>query len=395
MRLLNSLRETARWAAAHRPGYPGRSTQQRRLRIKRSLSRRSLLIFLVALAGVLVWRVGLTSAGGGRDKQSRTYTVLVGAEDATQGASVVAFFPDTLTIHVGDTVHWQRNTNEIHTVTFLAGTPLPPFNVPAPPGLPSNLMRNPLIAYPVAPGDGLYDGTAFATSGIFGPDADLYEVDAFDLTFTTPGTYDYVCDVHGARMSGQIIVVDDREHVPPPHQVARQAQAAIAQALAQVPDAVANAEAEVPPPTRNDDGTTAYYVLVGYTLGDQLDLLRFFPDNLTVQPGDTVEWVYNLDTMTMVHTITFLNGTPPPDDLIPVPQDDGPPLLVVNPEIVYPQNADQPLTRDGVYSSGQLRLANPPPTFSLVIGDISGEEPYRCLIHDGSGMLATLNIVPR
>jgi plastocyanin len=367
----------------------------RSFRVQPHLSRRSLLIFLVALTGLFVWRVGLTSAGGGPDKKSRTYTVLVGAEDVTQGASIVGFFPDTLTIHVGDTVHWQRNTDEIHTVTVLAGTPLPPLNVPAPPGLPSNLMRNPLIAYPVAPEDGLYDGTTFATSGIFGPDADQYNVDAFDLTFTTPGTYDYVCVVHGARMSGQIIVVDDHERIPPPHQVARQARAAIAAALAQVPDAVAQAEAEVPPPTLNDDGTTTYYVLVAYTAGDQLDLLRFFPDNLTVQPGDTVEWVYNLDTMTMVHTISFLNGTPPPDDLIPVPQDDGPPLLVVNPEIVYPQNADQPLTDQGVYSSGQLRLADPPPTFSLVIGDINGVEPYSCLIHDGSGMLGTLNIVPR
>jgi plastocyanin len=340
--------------------------------------------------------VPFTSAANDDDDQGdkpRTYTVLVGAEDASTGASAFVFFPDTLTIRVGDTVHWQRNANEVHTVTFLAGMDLPPFNVAAPPGLPSPTMRNPLIAFPVAPAQGLYDGSTFATSGIFGPDEDLYEVGSFDLTFTKPGTYNYVCVVHGARMSGQIIVVDDDDHVPPPREVQEEARRSIAAVLADAPDAIALADAEVPPPTQNEDGTTTYYVLVGYTMG-HLDLLRFFPEELTVQPGDTVEWMFNPDSMQMVHTITFLNGTQPPDDIIPWPQDDGPPLLLVHPEIVFPQNADQPLTRDGVYSSGTLKVNNNLPTFSLEIGNISGEEPYRCLLHDGSGMLATLNILP-
>jgi plastocyanin len=360
---------------------------------KPSLSRRSLVVFLAAFASGLVGLVAFTSAGDQLDTKSRTYTVLVGAEDVSTGGSVTAFFPDTLTIHAGDTVHWKRNTNEAHTVTFLAGTPLPPFNVPAPPGLPSSLMRNPLIAYPVAPADGLYDGTTFATSGIFGPDADQYNVDAFDLTFTTPGTYDYVCDVHGARMSGQIIVVDRHEHVESPHQVLRDAQRSIAAALAPVPDVIAQAETEVPPPTLNEDGTTTYYVLVGYSVG-QLDVLHFFPDDLTVHPGDTVEWIFTMENMEP-HTITFLNGNPAPDDVIPVPQDDGPPLLVVNPEFLFPQNADQPLTDQGVHSSGRLAVGDPPPSFALTIGDFSGLEVYQCLVHDGSGMLALLEVVPR
>src|SRR5262249_44527712 len=147
----------------------------------------------------------------------KTYTVLVGAEDVSVGASVHAFFPDTLRIHVGDTVHWQRNTHEIHTVTFLAGMELPPFIVPAPDGLPSPLMNNPLIAFPVPPADGRYDGTSFATSGIFGPDPDIFQgVESFDLTFTRRGTYNYVCVVHGAAMSGQILVVDHDRDIPSP-----------------------------------------------------------------------------------------------------------------------------------------------------------------------------------
>jgi len=394
MLLVNSLRRMVRRASADRPGVPGLSEQPRRPLIKTRLILGSLFIFVGALASVFIGLAGFTSAGDEQGRRHQTFTVLVGAEDVDHGASVVGYFPDTLRIHVGDTVHWQRNANEIHTVTFLAGTPLPDFNVPAPPGLLSPLMRNPLTAFPVAPEDGRYNGTTFANSGIFGPDPDIFQgVESFDLTFTRRGTYPYICVVHGVRMSGQIIVVDDDREVPSPREVAGQARRSIAAALAEAPAAIAAAEAEVPPPTPNPDGTTTYYVLVGYSV-EQLDMLHFFPEELDAQPGDTVQWVFSMEDVPR-HTITFLNGTESPDDLIVLPQQGGPPLLLVNPEVLFPQNADQPLTNQGVYSSGVLLPADPPPTFTLTIGDISGEEIYQCLLHDSSGMLATLNVVPR
>ena len=393
MLLLKSFRGMVRWGAARCPGWPGIANQQRRPIVKPSLVQGSLVVSLAALTGMFVWLVGPTSADDndqGRGRRPQTYTVLVGAEDTDVGATVVGFFPENLRIHVGDTVHWQRNTHEIHTVTFLAGTPLPPFNVPAPPGLPSPQMHNPLITFPVAPAGGQYDGTTFATSGIFGEEQ--FEVDSFDLTFTRPGTYNYVCAVHGTVMSGQIIVVDRHQRIPSPGQVNQEARRAIAEVLDAAPDAIGLAEAEVPPPTQNADGTTTYHVLVGYAVG-QLYLDHFFPAELTVQPGDTVEWTFSMQD-TAVHTISFLNGNPSPDGVIPWPQPDGPPLLLVNPEILNPQNEDQPLTRQGVYNTGVLRPGNPPPSVALTIGDISGAEPYQCFLHDDSGMLGTLYIVP-
>src|SRR5262249_5227308 len=170
--------------------------------------------------------------------------------DTTVGASVNAYFPGTLTIHVGDTVHWQGNAHEIHTVTFLAGTPLPPFNVPAPAGLPSPLMRNPTIANPTAPANGQYDGTTFAGSGIMGPDPG--QAQSFDLTFTTPGTYSYICAVHGVKMSGKINVVDNQVQIPSPDDVDQEAKRLIAAELAQVPLAFALANV-TPTPTANGD----------------------------------------------------------------------------------------------------------------------------------------------
>jgi plastocyanin len=332
----------------------------------------------------------LASAEVAHTQGPQSYTVLVGAEDTTVGATVNAYFPGALTIHVGDTVHWQSNAHELHTVTFLAGTPLPPFNVPAPAGLPSPLMRNPIIANPTAPANGQYDGTTFAVSGIMGPDSG--QAQSFDLTFTTPGTFNYICAVHGVRMSGKINVVDNQVDIPSPDDVAEEAKQLIAAELANVP--LAFALANVPAvPTANPDGTTTYQVLVGYTFG-QLDLLQFFPNQLAVSPGDTIVWKLSDDDHAP-HTITFLNGNASPDDVLPVPQDNGPPLLVLNPAVQSPQNADQPLTKDGVISSGAIRPGTAVTSFTLKIGDITGEMPYQCLLHDSSGMLGSLQVVPR
>ena len=212
MLLLNSLHVRSHRAAAQRLEWPGLSKHQRRLKIKAGVIRGSLFVFLAALVSVLVVLIGFNTAAaqgryqksnplpvrkgagtvpprGGDGEQHTTYTVLVGAENVAQGATVNAYFPTTLRIHVGDTVHWQRNANEGHTVTFLAGTPLPPVNVPTPPGLPSPKMRNPLLAFPAAPANRRYDGTTYANSGFFGTDPMIYQVQSFDLTFTKPGTY--------------------------------------------------------------------------------------------------------------------------------------------------------------------------------------------------------------
>ena len=344
--------------------------------------------WLFASAAIIGFAPGIAP---GSARAQTTYTVLVGAQDTSLGADVDAFFPDSLQIHVGDTVHWQRNANEIHTVSFLAGTPIPDLIIPAPDGLPSPLMLNPVAAYPTAPDNGQYNGTTFANSSIIGPDPG--QAQSFDLTFTTPGTYNYVCLVHGVPMSGKIIVVDNQQDIPSPSEVDRQATRSINSALAQVPIVFALASFSLPPPIANPDGTTTYQVLIGYTFG-QLDLLHFFPDQLAVNPGDTV--VFTLSDADMApHTVTFLNGNMSPDDVVPVPQDNGPPLLVFNPAVLFPQNPGQPLTKDGIYSSGLFVPGGTTTSFSFQIGDITGEMQFQCLLHDNSGMLGSLYVVPR
>jgi hypothetical protein len=100
------------------------------------------------------------------------------------------------------------------------------------------------------------------------------------------------------------------------------------------------------------------------------------------------------------HTITFLNGAADIEIVSPVPNPadpSGPPLLLINPEVLMPIDAGKPLTSMGIYSSGLLDPSVPgsPTSYTLKIGDISGNIPYECLLHDSSGMTGVLEVVPR
>jgi amicyanin len=72
-----------------------------------------------------------------------------------------AFAPATLTIAAGDTVTWTNEDAMIHTATSV---------------------------------NGAFDS------------GDLEEGESYSLTFTTPGTYDYLCTPH-PTMTGRIVVV--------------------------------------------------------------------------------------------------------------------------------------------------------------------------------------------
>jgi plastocyanin len=318
------------------------------------------------------------------------YTVLVGAEDVDQGAQIEAFFPTTLHVHVGDTVTWKQNAAEIHTVNFLAGQQTPPFVVPLPNGPQGAVMINPVAAFPNVPQNGQYDGSSPAGSGVMGQDQG--QAPNFNLTFTKAGTYNFICLVHsGMKMVGTIIVDPAGTSIPSPAQVSVQAQQEIAQALQQVPAVIANAQKLIVPDVKNADGTTTHTVMVGYAEG-QVDLMSFFPATTAVKPGDTVTWNFSPQDMAP-HTITFLNGADEPPTIKAIPQPSGPPILTFDPLVAQPQGAGQPLTNQGMYSSGVIDPSAPGPhTYSIKIGNLQSEAEYVCLLHDSEGMKGTLTV---
>jgi plastocyanin len=346
-------------------------------------------IFFALLTALMV-PSGAFARGLQADPPSQTYTVLVGYENIHKAFDVMGFFPNAVTIHVGDTVHWKINSTELHTVTFLAGGQIPELLVPsalvqgADPTV-SPLLINPEASNPAIPSGGLYDGTTYANSGIMGRES--WETQTFDLTFTKAGTYDYLCVVHGVMMSGKVVVEGTDVNVPSPAQEMAMGQRQIAKQLARVPAVQKKANAQIVPDVKNQDGSTTHTILLGYSDG-QIDLMQFFPSKVNVRQGDTVVWEMSPKNEAP-HTVTFLNGAASPDLATVVP-----PFIYINQATLFPYQPGPELTRTGVYNSG---VAQPIPGqfYSLKIGAMTpGLQPFVCLLHDESGMKGALMVTP-
>jgi plastocyanin len=114
------------------------------------------------------------------EREGDSVTVTAGWGDRITAVNLYA--PATLDIEAGTTVRWvTRSPYEPHTVTFES-----PYQRPGDPAS-------------FAPGGvrsgGEYAG-GFANSGILGPEGGPFPSSTFELTFTRPGSYTYVCTLH-------------------------------------------------------------------------------------------------------------------------------------------------------------------------------------------------------
>jgi plastocyanin len=149
------------------------------------------------------------------NSHTRSVTAGVGEIAATAGGqqslSVVRFFNGTVTIHAGDSVEWTNLDPEIgHTITF--GT-IPQDQI--------DPSCSPNCVVSTDP-DGALHATITSTqqnvhSGLVAalledepgfPQGPVAPPTRFRVTFTTPGTYPYVCAFHdNLGMDGQVIVL--------------------------------------------------------------------------------------------------------------------------------------------------------------------------------------------
>jgi len=68
----------------------------------------------------------------------------------------------------------------------------------------------------------------------------------------------------------------------------------------------------------------------------------------------------------------------------------------LNPAVLMPHNMGQPLTDDGVYSSGFMDPSQPgPKSYTLKIGNITGPFEYDCILHDLSGMTGSIFVAAK
>jgi plastocyanin len=120
-----------------------------------------------------------------------TSTVVTGPSISFGGATVdvMRFMPAKIEIGVGDTITWSNTTGVPHTVTFLAGPPpadFDPFTTKVP-----NKNFDPTKLY----------------SALISAAPEFGGVQTFSLTFTQPGTYNYICVLHADQGMAGVITV--------------------------------------------------------------------------------------------------------------------------------------------------------------------------------------------
>jgi plastocyanin len=357
-----------------------RRNQLSRLRILTRL----LLITGGVLAVALIGGIALITSDSPTSAATQ-YTDNVGG--GKNSISVESFFPNVIFLNQGDSVQFKNPYEEFHTVTFLGGGKEPDLIIPAPNSPksgPPKLIFNPQAAFPVPPAPApKFDSKAYLNSGI------LNKGDAWTVSFGDQGVFNFLCLIHPG-MTGEVHVLAAGVHVPTQAQRDFEAQDQLTKALAKGEQASA---AVVMGKTANSNGTSNWDVRTGPSAG-QADVFRFLPSQINVGVGDTVNWTSNTG---VPHTVSFLPSGADFSLILTEPQPNGPPNLVVNPQVLFPNKPSQTYDGTGYYNSGFItadpQLATGGTTFSLTFTK-PGTYQYLCQLHDDQGMRGVVQVGP-
>jgi plastocyanin len=308
---------------------------------------------------------------------AQDWRVQVGAQSKDKGLQVIAFLPNELWIHAGDSIAFNVATDEPHTVTFLTPNQVvPPFSIGCPGTTPPGTTPP-----GTTPSGGAEDGTSCVNSG------PLTNGQGYSVTFPEPGDYKLVCLFHQNHTA--VIHVLDLSAELPHEQAFYSAEAADMQrdllsAAENVKDRDLGSS-----PTGVTAGTGSILATGGGT--DTLSVVRFMHPDKIVHVRDTVEWT-NDDPVTP-HTVTF--GVEPTN---PIPPSPG---LTPDQEGVLHATVSSP--KDNVHSGfivaapqNQIGLPQPPlsTTRFRVTFTRPGIYPYKCVLHDNLGMLGRVIVLP-
>lgn len=304
----------------------------------------------------LIFALALAACGAGRTgapppASPQVWSVSAGGSELSEAIQALDFYPNTITIHAGDTVTWTNPTSIPHTVSIpqAGGTP--------PPGPPN----------PAPVGSTVFDNSAYISSGF------LANGSTYSVTFTQPGTYAYYCVVHRPEMTGSVVVL--AAGAPLPGSAAQYAQTASADLAADLQAGAGSLQLFPYAP----GGT---HLAAGIAPGlpgakpSQSTVMRFLDGttassaNITIPVGTTVTWTN--ESNNVPHTVTFpvAGQQPPAGDTLP------------------PSGGS---TYDGstLTNSGVM----PPGTSYSLTFTKAGTYAYYCLFHDGAtGMIGTVTV---
>jgi len=334
-----------------------------------------------AVASALCVILAATSAT--RTLQAKEWEAWVGAQSRDLGSQALAFLPNELWIHTGESVRWNLTSTEIHTVTFLKPGQVRPPNFGPVFGVP--------VGCPGPTADGVaFDGSACVNSGILGQDGNIGTgLRTYSVQFPSAGNFKFVCLVH-FDMTGTIHVLNLSETLPYEQDFYnREAQTDGAALVSEASGLTSRGNVE-----DNDRRTVAKVtagvgaILTTTGAGSQtVSLSRFLHGVIVVRVGDTVEWT-NLDPSTP-HTVTF--GTEPADPRPPsgnvTPTSDGARQAVissaadsVNSGLLTLALQDRPNLAQSPLGVTRFRVTFQSP----------GTYNYICSLHDNLGMTGTV-----
>lgn len=301
----------------------------------------------------------------------QSWQATAGGQSHDKAKQVLAFLPNEVWIHAGDSVTWKFNADEIHTVTFLTpGQPRPPFFV----GCPG-----------VSPDGSPFDDSACVTS------APSVTGQTFTVNFPTAGNFKLACLVH-PNMTGVVHVLDPSEPLPHSEDFYEH------RAADERNDLLADIDHPRTDPdlvTAKRHGVTAGIGETAATPGGEkgISVVRFMAPTKTVHVGGSVEWG-NMDPA-LPHTITFGPAPDPPDPVPPSPN------VTVDTDGARHATISSPT--DNVHSGfivaapqEQTGLPQAPigVTRFRVTFTKAGVFSYRCVLHDNLGMIGTVIVLP-
>jgi len=334
------------------------------------------------LVALLVAGLGFSNAV----QAQQNWNATVGAQSANMSKQAVAFLPNEIWIHAGDSITWTFASGDIHSVTFLTVGQVYPFDFTQ--GCP-----------PMTPSGSPFDGSSCVSS------APLTLGQTYQVIFPAAGNYEIVCLVH-AQMFGTIHVLDPS--LPLPYDQASYDEQAKEQLKALLEDADLRqhhaehqhsmADMFSAKVSSSMKSVTAGVGEIAATAGGQqsFSLVRFINNTVTIHAGHTVEWT-NLDPE-IGHTITF--GTVPQDLIDPSCS----PNCVVTTDPDGALHATITSTQQNVHSGLIAALLEDepgvpqgpvyPPTRFRVTFTTPGTYPYVCAFHDNLGMDGQVIVLP-
>ena len=308
--------------------------------------------------------------------QGQEWQVTAGAESRNKGSQALAFLPNELWIHAGDSIRWTFPTHERHTLSFLLpGQIRPPAFGP---------IFGHLVGCPGTTPDGsTFDGLTCVTSDVLLVDEGTESPPSYSVVFPVRGNFKFVCLVH-ADMTGVVHVLDASEALPHDQEFySRQGQRERAVLLA---DAGRLERIHGDEDDEQSSGVAAGIGEIVTTTGagsQTASLMRFERQTIVVRVGDTVEWT-SLDP-SINHTVTF--GLEPDDPRPPsanvTPTSDGARYAVISsPADSVNSGFLSPAPQD----RANLAQSAPGITRFRVTFTSRGTFNYICAVHDQLGM---------